>query len=106
MLRALERHQRVVYFEHLGDRQNALCSVGAYAIPIESAELVAGQAASTINTLSGGADSRFWAWGGVLHARERFVDREHVGDVLCAVNTEAVVRDAANRGANAVSAAC
>ena len=36
--------------------------------------------------------------GGVLDASERLVDREHVGDVLCAISTEFVVPDAVNRG--------
>ncbi len=46
---------------------------------------------------------RIEAWGGILHARQRFVDREHVGDALCAVNTEAVAPDAANESRIAVS---
>ena len=53
------------------------------------------------SAVSAAADSkltaRFEAWGGVLDALQRLVDREHVGEVLCAVNTEAVGRDAANR---------
>ena len=36
------------------------------------------------------------AWGGVLDALQRLVDLEHVGDVLCPINTKVVVRDAAN----------
>ena len=47
----------------------------------------------------------FEAWGGILDTRQRFVDGEHVGDALRAVNTEAVIPDAANKGRNGVSSA-
>ena len=43
--------------------------------------------------------------GGVLDAGERLIDREHAGDALCAINTEAIPREAANKGQIKVSAA-
>ena len=43
--------------------------------------------------------------GCVLDARERLVDRQHVSDMLCAINTEAVVSDAASESRIDVSEA-
>ena len=42
--------------------------------------------------------------GGVLDARERLVDLEGLGDVLCALRPEKVVLKAANRAEIGVSA--
>ena len=36
------------------------------------------------------------AWGGVLDTRQRFVDREHVGDDLCASHREVIAAQTAN----------
>ena len=50
------------------------------------------------------ADSGEGVAGCVLDARQRLVDRQHVADMLCAVNTEVVVPDAANESRIDVSA--
>ena len=45
------------------------------------------------------------AWGSVLDALQRLVDLEHVGDVLCPINTKIILRDAANENRIAASTA-
>ena len=47
----------------------------------------------------------FEAWGGVLDVGEGRVDLEHVGDVLCALRSELVVVETANKAEIAASAA-
>ena len=42
---ALDGQQRRVHLEHLRDCGDAICAVGAFAVPIEPTELVAAQAA-------------------------------------------------------------
>ena len=74
------------------------CALRANIVPVESG---GGEG----NKSSAGRDSKGKVGGSVLDAGERLVDHEHVGDVLCAVDTEAVACDPANQGANAVSAA-
>ena len=56
-------------------------------------------------TASAAADSRIWVCGSVLDARERLVDFESLGDVLCALRSEVVVPETANASRIAVSAA-
>ena len=55
--------------------------------------------------VSAAADSRNWACGGVLERRESLVCLEALCDVLCALRTQLVVIEAANRGKLGVLAA-
>ena len=45
------------------------------------------------------------AWGGVLDALQRLVDLEHVGNVLCPINTKFIICNAANESRIRASAA-
>ena len=51
------------------------------------------------------ADSRVRAGGGVLDARKRLVDGEHVGDDLCSLHLQIVVAKAASEVEHGLSVA-